>query len=83
LIERRTARILQLEYRAVQVASHRDRSGRPRRVKRLSERAFVLQPFQTFWLGILRDWREHENLRRITLTPPAIKDELFILPQHL
>jgi hypothetical protein len=32
---------------------------------------------------MLRDRRKHKDLRRITLTPPAIKDKLFILSQRL
>src|SRR5260221_903508 len=82
-IERHTAWILQLEYRAVRVASDRDRLGGPRRIQHFSKRAFLLQPFQTFMLRMLRDRRKHKDLRRIALPPPAIKDKLFALSQRL
>jgi hypothetical protein len=32
---------------------------------------------------MLRDRRQHKDLRYFTLAPPAIKDELFILSQRL
>src|SRR5260221_6081667 len=82
-IERHTAWVLQLEYRAVRVASDRDRSGGPCRIQHFSKRAFVLQPFPTFRRGMVRDRRKHKDLRRIGLTPPAIKDKLFVLSQGL
>src|SRR5258708_12597138 len=76
-IERHTAWILQFEYRAVRVASDRDRSGGPCRIQHFSKRAFVLQPFQTFRRGMLRDRRKHKDLRPIALTPPPLKTKLF------
>jgi predicted ATPase len=74
------AGILQHEYRTVPVASNCYRSGSPRRMKIFSQRIRLLQRLQNFRRGILRQRRKHENLRRVVLTPPAIKNNLIILP---
>ena len=47
LIERHTAWVLELKYDAVRIPSYRDRAGGPCRIQRFSQRAFVLEPFQT------------------------------------
>jgi len=65
------------------MASNFHRAGRPSGIQLLSKRIFVLQPFQTFWRGILRHRRNYKDLRCIVLTPPAIKVKLFIPPERL
>jgi hypothetical protein len=40
----------------------------------------MLRSFGYFRRGIFQRRRKDENLRRITVTPPAIKDKVFILP---
>jgi hypothetical protein len=51
----------------------------PSGIELFSKRIFVLKSFQPFRRGILRHGRKNENPRRITLTPPAIKEKLLIL----
>ena len=83
-IEGHTAGILQHKYRTVPVASHCNRSGSPRwGPTLLSEnmRAPVVSDFPAWDTP-----PTGESTRTFTgsvLTPPAIKDKLFILPQRL
>jgi hypothetical protein len=78
----RWARILQNEYGTVPVTINGDRPGSPSGIQLFSKRIFVLESFQRFRRGILGHRGKNENTRRVTLTPPAIKDKVFILPQH-
>jgi hypothetical protein len=75
--------IVQQKNRTVRTARYLDRSNGPRGVQLFSQRIFVLQAFQTLRRRVLGDWQKHESLRRIVLTPAAIKNKLLILPQRL
>jgi hypothetical protein len=43
----------------------------------------VVEPFQTFRAGALGGGSKRKNPGLTRLTPPAIKDEVLILPQRL